>query len=165
MPITYKNIKKSVVWGIAPYIIIILILITIYYLLENIYEKFQYDPKIDTLLNKVKPLFTNNNKFTGNLTPLNDRNILNEVKVMKGDKSYTINKKKVYLCLKDENQNYYNDNILIYVFLHELSHVICDEVGHTQKFHDIFENILDLASEKGIYNPSIPMIDNYCLNS
>ena len=163
MPTKYKKNNRGIVRGIIPYIIIILMLITIYYLLENIYEQFQYDPKIDKLIVKVKPMFTNNVKFTGNLEPLNNRNILNEIKVMKGDKSYTINKKKVYLCLKDENQKYYNDNILIYVFLHELSHVICDEVGHTQKFHEIFESVLDLATQKGIYNPSIPMIDNYCV--
>ena len=39
-------------------------------------------------------------------------------------------KQKVYLCLKDENNEYYNDNMLIYVALHELAHVLCDEIGH-----------------------------------
>ena len=52
--------------------------------------------------------------------------------------------------------------MLIYVFLHELAHVVCDEVGHTQKFHDIFEDILDLAHEKGVRNKNDPVIQDYC---
>ena len=52
--------------------------------------------------------------------------------------------------------------MLIYVALHEVAHVLCDEVGHTQKFHSIFEDLLKKATEMGIYNPSIPLIQNYC---
>lgn len=142
----------------------ILLVITAYLLFDSGCIDFFYktDPKIDTLLEKVRPIFESDDYYTGNLKPLNNRRILNEVKVFKGDKSFTINKKRVFLCLKDENQQYYNDNMLIYVFLHELAHVICDEIGHTQKFHDIFEDVLDLAVEKGIWNPNIPIVQNYC---
>mgnify|MGYP001315487753 CR=1 FL=1 len=79
-----------------------------------------------------------------------------------GNKSYTINKQKVYLCLKDENNNYYEDNMLIYVALHELAHVLCDEIGHTDKFKRIFEDLLLKGEEIKIYNPDIPPIIDYC---
>lgn len=80
----------------------------------------------------------------------------------KGKESYTINKEDVFLCLEDENGEYYNENMLTYVALHEIAHAICDEVGHTQKFHEIFEELLDKAYHLGLYNPSIPIIQNYC---
>jgi len=84
------------------------------------------------------------------------------LKFYEGKKSYTINKKKVYLCLKDDDGEYYNFNMLIYVSIHELSHVICDEIGHTAKFHRIFRDLLELAEQKNIYNSSIPIVKNYC---
>jgi len=79
-----------------------------------------------------------------------------------GERSYTINKEKVYLCLKDEDGKYYDDNSLIFVLTHEISHALNDEVGHTEKFHKIFEDLLNKATELGLYNPSIPMVKNYC---
>lgn len=84
------------------------------------------------------------------------------LKFYEGKKSYTINKKKVYLCLKDDDGEYYDFNMLIYVSIHELSHVICDEIGHTAKFHRIFRDLLELAEQKNIYDSSIPIVKNYC---
>ena len=63
---------------------------------------------------------------------------------------------------EDENGEYYDYNMLIYVALHELSHVLCDEIGHTPKFHRIFEKILKQAELLKIYNPNIPIVKNYC---
>jgi len=79
-----------------------------------------------------------------------------------GNKSYTINKQKVYLCLKDENGEYYEDNMLTYVALHELGHVLCDEVGHTEKWKRIFEDLLVDAENKGVYDSNVPPILDYC---
>ena len=79
-----------------------------------------------------------------------------------GERSYTINKEKIYLCLKDENGHYYDDNMLVYVLLHEISHSLNDEVGHTEKFHEIFEDLLKRATALGLYNPSLPLVKNYC---
>lgn len=80
------------------------------------------------------------------------------------NKSYTINKQKVHLCLKDKNGDYYNENMLTYVGLHELAHVLCDEVGHTAKFYQIFDELLDKAHQMGLYDPSIPIIQDYCMH-
>ena len=63
----------------------------------------QDDPILKVLLEKVKPIFEGDN-YSGLLTELNKRNILKEITLYKGDKSYTINKQKVYLCLKDERK-------------------------------------------------------------
>jgi hypothetical protein len=122
----------------------------------------QDDPILKKLKIQIEPLFKSDRYYTGNLKPLNDRDIMKEIKFYRGDKSYTINKQKVYICLKDEKGNYYSLNLLCYVVLHEISHVLCNEVGHTQKFHDIFEDLLQLAISEKIYNPSIPVDPDYC---
>ena len=87
---------------------------------------------------------------------------VSQLKFYAADKSYTINKHKIHLCLKDENGNYYDENMLIYVALHELAHVLCDEIGHTNKFKEIFKNLLIEAEDKQIYDSNIPPILNYC---
>jgi hypothetical protein len=84
------------------------------------------------------------------------------LELYKGDKSYTMNKKKVYICVKYGNGRYYNRNMLYYVVLHEYAHLLCDEIGHTDKFFNIFDELLHKAAERGLYNPSIPPLDNYC---
>ena len=110
----------------------------------------QDDPKLFELKDRIKPL----GEFYPNLK---------DVKLYKGDKSYTINKEKIYLCLKDENGEYYPINHLIYVLLHELSHYLNkDDIGHTQKFHDLFEKLIDKAHELGIYDETVEPIQNYC---
>lgn len=81
----------------------------------------------------------------------------------KGDKSYTINKEKVFMCLKDENNNYYPLNMLVYVLLHEMAHLLNKkDIGHTEEFYRIFDQLLDRATRNGVYNPNIPVINNYC---
>jgi hypothetical protein len=121
----------------------------------------QTDPMIVELKKKLTPLLSNL-KFVGKYEVLNTRNILDEISIYKGDKSYTINKNKVYLCILDENEEYYNINSLMYVLLHELSHVLCKEIGHTEMFHEIFQELLIQATTDGIYDPSIPMVSDYC---
>jgi hypothetical protein len=94
------------------------------------------------------------------ISPLDER--VQTLQFYEGTKSYTINKKKIYLCLKDENDEYYDFNMLIYVALHELSHVLCDEIGHTPKFNKIFQQVLDQAEKLGIYDSTKSIIQNYC---
>lgn len=145
-------------------IIIILIFLVLYWINNQILENMlQDDPKLIELRSILEPVLRKNNKYTGKLTVLNDRDLMNEVILYRGEKSYTINKHKIHICLFDENGEYYSNNTLIYVLAHELAHVInTKNVGHTQEFHDIFEELLDLLTEKGVYSPSIPVPLSYC---
>ena len=71
-----------------------------------------------------------------------------------------------FICLKDENNEYYPINMLIYVLLHELSHKINkDDIGHTEKFHNIFQALIEKAHNMGIYDASIPPIKHYCTHT
>ena len=130
----------------------------------QIREEFELknDPKLAELRYIIEPMFKNEHYTGGILDGLNTKNILDSISLYKGDKSYTINKQKIYLCLKDENGEYYNMNMLIFVTLHEIAHCLCDEIGHTDRFNDIFNELLEKAIKMKIYNPSIPIIQDYC---
>ena len=52
--------------------------------------------------------------------------------------------------------------MLMYVLAHEVSHALSDSVGHTEEFHNIFNDLLNIAVKKGIYDPTIPVITDYC---
>ena len=152
------------------FICIFFAILLIIYLISKINDQvvehyIMKDPLLNKIIIKCKPLFTTeyyNPDVLGVLKHLNKRNILDDITIMRGDNSYTINKRKVYICMKDENGKYYNENMLTYVLLHELAHVICDEVGHTQKFHQIFEKLLERAVALKIYDNSKELIFNYC---
>lgn len=113
--------------------------------LYDYYDSY-YDPKIDSLKSSLVEAIPE----------------IKNIKISGSNKSFTINKKEIFLCLKDKNNNYYNDNMLIYVLLHEVAHVMCDEIGHTEKFKEIFRALLKRAESAGIYDSSRPPIDNYC---
>ena len=123
------------------------ILILLWYISSKIIERFrQNEPMLHIIRNKLRPVFPD----------------IDNVVLLEGEKSYTINKQKIYICLKDKHGNYYNENMLTYVILHELAHVRCDEIDHTEKWERIFNEILEQATAAGIYNPSIPIIKDYC---
>ena len=93
---------------------------------------------------------------------------LKHVQVFQGKESYTLNKSKVYICLFDENGEYYPENMIVYVLCHEYAHVLCDVVDdsksrHSKEFFTIFNQLLKKAGVLGLYDPSIPPIENYCM--
>lgn len=85
-----------------------------------------------------------------------------QIELYEGNQSYTLNKRKIYICMKDEEGKYYQQNMLVYVICHEYAHILCDEVGHTEKFFTIFDQLLRKAEQLGYYNSKIPPLKNYC---
>jgi hypothetical protein len=126
---------------------IILIILIVTLIFKQVKENFsQYHPVIQVLKENIINCFPE----------------LGNLKIFEGDKSYTINKEKIYLCIRDKNGQYYNQNILMYVLLHEVAHTICPEIGHTQEFKNIFNSLLERATGYGIYsNTDIPK--DYCM--
>ena len=90
--------------------------------------------------------------------------IANQITLNSSDKSYTLNKSDIYLCLKEPDGEYYNKNMLIMVAIHELAHVLCKSVGHTNEFWTIYDELLEKASKLGFYNHSIPPVTSYVRN-
>ena len=153
---------------IAIILAIILLGLLIWIIVSQVKDYFRSkNPKLAELKQILKTAVYDGNKklFTDNF--------VDSLGFYEGDKSYTINKEKVYLCLYDKDGDYYNLNTLLYVLLHELSHVLNDEIGHTEKFHQIFDDLLEKAAravavdingnKTRVYNYSIPVPTDYCM--
>ena len=72
--------------------------------------------------------------------------------------AYSENKgEKIAFCLNKENKEDINNliemNTLMFVALHELSHIATKSIGHTDEFWDNFKFILIESSKIGIYKP------------
>jgi len=145
-----KEDRRRSTWTF--YLGLILCAITLLFLLSVLLFQWKehYDQR-DPMLWKIKQT----------LSPLHPA--IARIQWYEGNKSYTLNKQKIYLCLKKPGtHNYYPFNMLLYVALHEISHVLCNEIGHTDKFQYIFSSLLEKAVESGIYDPSQPILKDYC---
>lgn len=71
-----------------------------------------------------------------------------------GYTSYSINKgEKIILCIRQKKTNEIIDtNIIMYVTIHELAHLMTNEIGHTKMFWDNFKFILQEAVNINVYN-------------
>jgi len=139
----YRN--TTLLFSITIILFIFILLIVIF--VGQLKEYFDsLDPMLSTIQTTLLPLHP----------------VVKEVQFYEGNKSYTINKKKIYLCLKDKNNQYYELNMLLYVSIHELAHVLCDEIGHTPKFDRIFHDLLQKAVALNIYDPNLPILSDYC---
>jgi hypothetical protein len=88
------------------------------------------------------------------------------------NESFTEDKKRIYICLKDQNGNYYPYNMLVYVCLHELAHAFSPNIDMTHtsvEFITNFQNLIDKASKlnqvgsnEKLYDPNQPIIKGYC---
>jgi hypothetical protein len=76
-----------------------------------------------------------------------------------GITSYTQNKRKLILCLRKKEPNargvneLHDINTVMFVNLHELSHMMNDLWGHKMNFWILFKFMLTNAVECGIYKP------------
>lgn len=70
--------------------------------------------------------------------------------------SYSVNKgEKIVFCLRSRNseQKLVDLNLLMFVALHELAHVITVSIGHTEEFWDNFKWLLEKAVSQNLYIP------------
>lgn len=69
--------------------------------------------------------------------------------------SYVLNKgDEIRLCLRDQRtKQLHSFDILLFVNLHELSHMLDRQYGHNNSFWTGFKFILHEAYELGLYNP------------
>ena len=67
--------------------------------------------------------------------------------------SYSVNKgEELAFCLRDKDTNKLHDiNTLMYVGLHEISHIACPEIGHGDLFKEIFKYFCLEAININIY--------------
>ena len=71
--------------------------------------------------------------------------------------AYSENKgEKIAFCLntkKNDNNNLIDESTLLYVAIHELSHVMTVSIGHKSEFWQNFKFLLENAKEAGIHQP------------
>tara|TARA_B110000495_G_scaffold175621_1_gene166537 strand:+ start:230 stop:808 length:579 start_codon:yes stop_codon:yes gene_type:complete len=67
--------------------------------------------------------------------------------------AYSVNKgEELSICLREkETEKFIDNNIIIFVAIHELAHIMTKETGHTPLFWDNMKYLLEKASLAGIY--------------
>jgi hypothetical protein len=70
-------------------------------------------------------------------------------------KAYSVNKgEQLSLCLRNAKTDEFLDmNIIIFVAIHELAHIMTDEIGHTKKFWDNMKFLLEKGIILNMYIP------------
>jgi len=78
-----------------------------------------------------------------------------EVGNMENDAAYVINKKNMSFCLqKTKNEVVLDElNLITYVGIHELAHIMSEEIGHGHEFVKNFEFLLNYAKGILYYDP------------
>jgi hypothetical protein len=107
-------------------------------LINNLSLKYPKKPEVIRLQEKFKPYN------------------MQEAPHEKNSTSYTINKgQEVHLCIrqKNENKTFHSHNLLMFVMLHELAHIMSKTIGHNHEFMENFKFLLEEAKEIGIYVP------------
>jgi predicted metal-dependent hydrolase len=78
-----------------------------------------------------------------------------EVGNMENDAAYVVNKKNMSFCLqKTKNEVVLEElNLITYVGIHELAHIMSEEIGHGSEFVKNFEFLLNYAKGILYYDP------------
>lgn len=101
--------------------------------------------------------YTEYEEFREYIDQLNDKIQYVEISESSEDSvytSYSVNKgEQIVFCLRSKkNKNLLHSlNLVMYVAIHEISHVACPEYGHTDLFKKIFAFFTHVAIKQGIY--------------
>jgi hypothetical protein len=108
-------------------------------LVEYVYAKFPEDDRVQRLKKGFNP------KQIMETLPTSEHTAYSE---NKGE--------KIAFCLnvkKNDNTNLIDPETLLFVAIHELSHVATKTIGHKQDFWENFKFLLEQAKEAGIHEP------------
>jgi hypothetical protein len=69
--------------------------------------------------------------------------------------SYSVNKgESVYFCLRQRGSDQLvNEDVMMFVALHEMAHMLTQSIGHTTEFWNNFGWLLREAENSGLYKP------------
>jgi len=115
---------------------------------ENMFKLKSYlyknKDKFAELKDYIKQLHRNLNK---------DRTLIYENDPKSDLTSFSVNKgEEIAFCLKSKKTgNLHDENLIMYVALHEMAHIACPEIGHGELFKKIFKFLTEQAIELGIY--------------
>jgi hypothetical protein len=132
------------------------------YLVRNLPDKLEAANKLgkisDSLKNLVNSLGDSSSEKRASIKQLTDKfnpeqiteNIPGSMYV-----AYSVNKgEELSLCIREKDtEKFIDENTIIFVAIHELSHIMTPETGHTPLFWDNMKYLLEKASSQGIYMP------------
>ena len=134
-----------------------------FYLVNNSFHKQEISNTLSLIRNKI--IYLVNNTIVNSKNKMYIDNILNRIYdtkfiqnqnkfPKKNATSYSVNKgDKIVLCLYDyTNKVMYDFNTLMYVSIHELSHIANPTIGHDESFYYIFNDLINNAIRLKIYN-------------
>lgn len=90
---------------------------------------------------------------------------MSQLQYFPGNESYTEGKRRIFICLKDDQGNYYPYNDLLSVMLHEAAHALSpinDKDHVTPEFHNLHAMLRERAAEMGLFDPNRPVPPTYC---
>ena len=69
--------------------------------------------------------------------------------------AYSVNKgEELSICIREKDTEKFLDiNTIMFVSIHELSHIMTEDTGHTPRFWANMKYLLEESSKLGIYNP------------
>ena len=103
-------------------------------LIHHLLAKFPDDLRMRRLFDKFNP------------------NAVSEGSIESGYTSYSVNKgEKIILCIRQADNSFVEKNVLLYVAIHEISHIMTTEVGHTPLFWSNFKFVLGEAIAIQVY--------------
>lgn len=115
----------------------------------------QIKAKLTELVSKVKQKHANDDAVTRLASKFQPNNI-SEGGKDKSYTTYTLNKgEKIVFCLRtrDNADHLHNINLLLFVAIHELAHIMTLSTGHTPEFQKNFTFLLKEAVDFGLYQP------------
>jgi hypothetical protein len=101
---------------------------------------------------RISPLYSSNSKIERLVSRWDSGITIKEIGNMESDAAYVLNKKHMAFCLhntpdplKSNEHNLEDDNLLAYAAIHELAHIMSDEVGHGPEFIENFRILLNFS--------------------
>jgi len=133
--------------------------------------------KLNTLVESLERSSYSSNESVKRLIKNWRRGVtIKEIGKMESDAAYVINKQYMSFCLpEDTAKSLDNVNLMTYVGIHELSHIMSIETGHGDEFIANFQFLLDYSKQLYYFDPymktNMPIYiqlnklntaDNYC---
>jgi len=134
-----------------------------YYLVRNVDDKYEamkilisIKKKLKELINKllVEDTKSEMHKYVKQIANKIDKVEIQESTADSQFTSYSVNKGDILVfCIRSKNTLKIHDiNDLLYVAIHEIAHIGCPEIGHTDLFFKINKYLLKKAIGYNIYN-------------